>query len=118
MSQRRSFVDFECSIDDMAAFLKSDDKRKSQFVFFNHLVCSIEISKVTKEQNMLSEGTDYLSVFVRVDNFAANPASLSTNCKVRLLNRRSAEQDCSFDSYKSKCSDNCLCAGVVRNLSQ
>lgn len=49
--------DFVCSIGDMAAFLKSDEKRKRQFFFFNNLVCSIEISKVTKKPKAIFEFT-------------------------------------------------------------
>lgn len=91
---KRALVELECSMDDMAAFLKSGEKRSRPFFYYNGLVWSIEISKVTKEKKSLlkgSEVTDYLSVFLRA-NFADGTVGSSTNLsfRVTLLNRHLA----------------------------
>ena len=105
---KMAIVGFECSIGDMAAFLESGEKRKSQFVFFNYLAWSIEISKkLETSSEVTSEGTDYLSVLVRADNLANSPASWSTivTSRVILLNQRSADQNRIFASSNIQFSD-------------
>lgn len=115
IAPKRAIVSFECSIGDMAAFLESGGKRKSQFFFFHNLAWSIEVSKTTKKiPGATSEATDYLSVFVCADNLDDSPGSWVANAtdaryRVTLINQRSDDQNCSFAcperkfSYRSNC---------------
>ena len=97
-------VDFECSIGDMAAFIKSSESRKSEFFFFNNLPWSIQIEKKRKTVRGATEASDYLAVYLRADSFADSPACWSTNVNysVKLLNQRWADlnRGFSFDNIQ------------------
>ena len=108
---KRAGAEFECSFDDMATFLNSGEKRKRQVAIFKDLTCSIEISMFKKTPEFSWEQKDYLSVFVRVENFSGSLLR-EGYCSVTLLNRlsKSDSENPFFDSYLNF-SGNSICWG-------
>ena len=97
---KKASAEFECSFDDMAAFLKSGEKRKRQVAIFKNVICSIEISKVTKER-------DYLSVLVSLDDFDRSLPK-EGYCEITLLNQQDCLKKESFTSYFKFTDTDCL----------